>query len=51
MKDNIQSQEAAVRSSILLAPIIAANLLLLPIYVGGLTTYNNPVRKLFNQYN
>jgi predicted MFS family arabinose efflux permease len=40
MKDNIQSQDTAVRSSILLAPIVAASLLLLPIYVGGLITYN-----------
>lgn len=37
---NVTTQKTTVTASVILAPIIAASLLLLPIYVGGLITHN-----------
>lgn len=46
MSSKLSHENSAVRSSVILAPIIAASLLLLPIYVGGLITHNGlPLEK------
>lgn len=40
MSSKLSRENAAIKSSVILAPVIAASLLLLPIYVGGLITQN-----------